>query len=326
MACERDWIAQLDATFSLCCRGEWLALREGRMPRSHLLFFDKTHRRVPSTSVPWYKCLLFPIHGDPAGRCVVSFEDISKIVEVQDAMLGVKRFVNHRIRTVLNGLLGAVDLLVDPGDEEERLMAADLAQTSAHELAQVIDGLDEHFLASTCIDSDEKARVGDIRAIVSTCSQAFMIATPLVECTADGAQRLPIGTGRLGAIVSELMDNSVKFHPRHRPQMRFIVTSQPRQVRLVVEDDGGTLSKEQMMQLRIPFRATNQSVAEEISGHGLGLSQVSRVVLGAGGDIEYGNREDGPGVRVTMTFPTTDGEDSKNVENADIFADGDQAC
>jgi len=190
----------------------------------------------------------------------------------------------------------------------------------------VIDGLDEHFLASTCIDSDEKARVGDIRAIVSTCSQAFMIATPLVECTADGAQRLPIGTGRLGAIVSELMDNSVKFHPRHRPQMRFIVTSQPRQVRLVVEDDGGTLSKEQMMQLRIPFRATNQSVAEEISGHGLGLSQVSRVVLGAGGDIEYGNREDGPGVRVTMTFPTTDGEDSKNVENADIFADGDQAC
>ena len=97
----------------------------------------------------------------------------------------------------------------------------------------------------------------------------------------------------LATLVRNLVDNAVRYSPpRSLVAVRFTADS------LVIEDRGPGLTEAQQARLGDRF---HRPAGQAQSGSGLGISIVQRVAELHGLDVRFGNRGDGPGLRVAVT-------------------------
>jgi signal transduction histidine kinase len=119
---------------------------------------------------------------------------------------------------------------------------------------------------------------------------------------------LPIiaDTQRLGQVIRNLLDNAAKYSPDHRGPIVLTVAEpgpeQPDEVYIRVEDSGIGVPAEQLARLFTRhYRATN-ALDHSISGSGLGLYIVQRIVTAHGGRI-WAERAPTGGLAVTVALP-----------------------
>lgn len=72
-----------------------------------------------------------------------------------------------------------------------------------------------------------------------------------------------------------------------------------------VEDDGVSLTPEQMQRALQPYYQGEKTFTGQVHGMGLGLSLVCSLVWEVGGECSLRNREDGDGVVVELRIPTS---------------------
>jgi two-component system sensor histidine kinase QseC len=99
----------------------------------------------------------------------------------------------------------------------------------------------------------------------------------------------------LATLVRNLVDNALRYSPpRSLVAVRFTADS------LVIEDQGTGLAEADLARLGDRFY---RPAGQAQSGSGLGISIVQRVAELHGLDVRFENRDDGPGLRVTVTRP-----------------------
>jgi two-component system sensor histidine kinase QseC len=234
----------------------------------------------------------------------------------------------------LRPLLGSMNDLfarIERALEHERRLTAD----AAHELRTPLAGLRAQWEAAQLATTDAEraqaqARIGEgierlsrlvsqLLALASAESGSRLVYTapvdwhrvveralsdclPLLDGTgtevtvgwpAQGAP-LPLAGDEslLATLLRNLVDNALRYAPpRSLVAVRFSADS------LVVEDAGPGLGAEQMARLGDRFyRPPGQAQ----SGSGLGISIVQRVAQLHGLAVRFANRDDGPGLRVTI--------------------------
>jgi nitrogen-specific signal transduction histidine kinase len=308
------WMDQLAVRFTLCSGEDWLKSLNDPASSNALTMFE---RGAGVVSPRWFKCMVYGMPDDPEGHVVVGLVDVSAEMEMQDILLGVKRLISHKMLTPLNGIMAPLDLLVE-GEvtEEERLMLVEMAQQSATRLADALSSLEEYFTVHSrqAVGAD----VSELAEIVEECRGEELIARLDYRCR-ERDQILPLGRRELSIVFSEILENAVKFHPTHRPALTIDVFSRSGGVRIDVADDGCHVRPEDLERLSMPFFQGGPGLACEVVGLGLGLAQVSRIIMGAGGRIRFSNRAEGLGLCVSIFLPTTMRSDSKNRASADIL-------
>lgn len=96
----------------------------------------------------------------------------------------------------------------------------------------------------------------------------------------------------LATLLRNLIDNALRYSPpRSRVDLRFTTGS------LVIEDRGPGLGPAQLQRLGDRFY---RPAGQAQSGSGLGISIVQRVAQLHGLQVRFANRDDGPGLRVTV--------------------------
>ncbi len=207
--------------------------------------------------------------------------------------------ISHELRTPMNGVIGSIDQLKQPTDEETHLRLIGCADQSAHHLMGLLDSVLTYTeLASGKLIIEQQglslARiVKDLQAAhIGTCKQKGLALT--VECAPD----LPPLLGderRIMQILNIMLDNAVKFTARGSVELlvrRLPHTSDEREIVLFsVIDTGIGISDESKPHIFEKFRQANGAFNRGHGGLGIGLAICKELAVAMGGDIEFDSVE-----------------------------------
>ena len=271
--------------------------------------------------------------GRPAAALEPALVDVLQRGEPDGALVlvGERVLIARSTGTTVEGEPAAATLLIrDHTELHAALREMDGAQSltdglraQAHEFANtlhVISGLLElglHDEAREFIAGHGPGRMGDgtARPLLGEAELSALLAvktaqarelgiTVTVVDEADEVPALPDGTGRdLVTVVGNLVDNAIEACGMG-DSIRIIVTADPAQVTLVVEDDGPGIPAELREDVFVEGVSTKAPAgASGPHRRGIGLALVRRIVRRRHGTVRADAAASG-GARLTVVLPT----------------------
>ena len=190
--------------------------------------------------------------------------------------------------------------------EVAQLATSDAERTHAH--AQIGQGIDRlsrlvsQLLALAGVESRGAPQFTEVVDWHRVLERALSDCLPLLDGTdtevtvtwPDKGAALPLTGDQalLATLVRNLVDNALRYSPpRSLVTLRFTTQS------LVIEDQGPGLAQAHLARLGDRFY---RPAGQAQTGSGLGISIVRRVAQLHGLEVRFDNRDDGPGLRVTI--------------------------
>lgn len=223
--------------------------------------------------------------------------------------------MSHEIRSPLNAVLAAVELLEDSGLDDQQKQFARTAGNSG----RVLLGLINHILDFSRIEAGQQELREEPVELRSLLAETLEIARPraqsrgnlLLACADTGVPARILGdAGVLRQVLVNLVDNANKFTEDGIVSVR-IAPEDGMQNRLCIEvaDTGIGIAPAKLENLFEEFVQADQSHATRFDGTGLGLAIVRKLVELMGGSVGVESQE-GCGSRFTVKLPLQGAEGS----------------
>lgn len=240
--------------------------------------------------------------------------------------------MSHDIRTPMNALLGYTKMLKPKIKDEELLGYVDKMEKSGNLLLSIINHvLDMARIESGRMEVNEVySRVGiDVEELVSVFSvEAKKKNIRLLTSVQVEHGHIMADITKIREILSNLISNAIKYTPEGGTiefNTRELPCSRPGYacIQAEVADNGMGMSKEYLPTLFDAFTRERNTTVGKISGTGLGMAIVKKLVDMQGGTIEV-ESELGKGSRFIVTFehPIADEAHYKQQEQKDTSAQG----
>jgi two-component system, OmpR family, sensor histidine kinase SenX3 len=219
--------------------------------------------------------------------------------------------VTHELKTPIASIRLYLETLqtreVDEAKRQEfyRIMLGD-SERLLHTVEQVLragrTGHSQRQLHSTTIDMQELVRecLELVRTRLNLAESSLRLETRL----ADQEKALVKGDpDELRAVISNLLDNAVKYSDKQIDVLVELTAPTPKQVVLRVIDQGIGIPREQLKRIFKRFYRVPRRVALRIKGTGLGLFIVRSVVDKHGGKVFAESEGEGLGSTFTLQLP-----------------------
>ena len=240
--------------------------------------------------------------------------------------------MSHDIRTPMNALMGYTMMLKPKIKDEELLGYVDKMEKSGKLLLSIINHvLDMARIESGRMEVNEVyTRVGiDFEELISVFSvEAKKKHIRLLTNVQVEHRHIMADITKIREIFSNLISNAIKYTPEGGTvelNIRELPCSRPGYMRIQTEvaDNGIGMSKEYLPTLFDAFSRERNTTVGKISGTGLGMAIVKKLVEMQGGTIEV-ESELGKGSRFIVTFehPIADESLYKQEEQKDTSAQG----
>ena len=216
---------------------------------------------------------------------------------------------SHELRTPLNAVIGFATLIEQgaaESEKERRTFARSIRESAEHLLVVINDILD---LAKVEAGKLEIAlETGDavptILAGVDTLRPtAARKGIGLTADTPGSPLEMQLDPARLRQVLLNLLGNAVKFTDKGGVRVRASRHEARGEIRIVIEDTGIGIAKEDQARLFVKFSQVDGSYRRRHQGAGLGLVITKSLVQRMGGTIAMDSEGAGKGTRVTLTFP-----------------------
>ena len=215
--------------------------------------------------------------------------------------------LSHELRTPLNAMLGWTQLL----------RAGDL---EPHEFARALETIERNAKAQAQLIADllDVSRIvtGKLHLNLAKVRLQNLIQAAIdgVRLTAD-AKKIRIETSmeapvrdvsgdadRLLQVVGNLLSNALKFTPSGR-SVHITLEEHEGSARIVVRDTGQGITKEFLPYVFDRFRQADSTSTRTQGGLGLGLANVSHLVVAHGGSVSVASEGAGLGASFTVALP-----------------------
>lgn len=256
---------------------------------------------MDAVATPFRKGILFwegyAIDNTETKHLEFRLEESRRVAEEADkAKSNFLAMMSHEIRTPMNGILGLTDILAQsPLGRDEKQMIHTIQKSADTLLVILNDVLDYARATSGKIQLESKpfSLEETLFSLVTLyAGEARKRSLTLLFQYEASAPRHFIGdANRIRQVVTNLLNNALKFTPSGHVLLKIVETSEGR-ISIRVEDTGIGLPEDKDG-LFDPFVQADSSTSRQYGGSGLGLS-ISRLLVEAmGGTLTAGNHEGG---------------------------------
>ena len=231
--------------------------------------------------------------------------------------------VSHEIRNPLTAIMGTIDLLELPGDENLRRTRIDLLRRSADTLLELVDDvldfskMEAGHISLNHKSIDPRTLVGELER--SYRAQAMERGLELyLELHPDLPETVMMDPIRVRQVLANLVSNAIKFTPSGSITIevwRGEGDGGEATIGFGVEDTGIGIPHEAMDQIFEPYVQAERSTTEQYGGTGLGLPICSRLVSLMGGVLGLESQH-GEGTRFWFSIPVDVSSIAPPVEEA----------
>lgn len=260
----------------------------------------------PEGAQVWYESRLVPAkRGDEVVGVMVIAADITKRKRAEEALHQASRAkdeflanMGHELRTPLSGIIGMASLLQGTELTAQQHRYVRTVDRSARALLTIINDLLDYSsiesgrMSIEQVPFDLKHAVDDVIQVLAT--RALEKGLELLAVYSPDAPRRVVGdAGRIRQVLTNLVDNAVKF----TDEGRVVVTveceelsGQGARFRLSVEDSGIGISASGLERIFDRFTQVDTSPGRRHGGTGLGLAISKQLVELMGGSLGVGSR------------------------------------
>lgn len=234
------------------------------------------------------------------------FNDMASTLERQRAdQLAFLAGVAHDIRNPLVVLKMATEMIPPdeplPPEPRVRQLVARVDRQVARLERMVYDFLDASRIESGNLELQiEDCDMQDLARATLDLFEPATRTHPIVVSAPDGPVRLPCDPVRIEQVLTNLVNNAIKYSPHGGP-VRVTIARRPDAVLVSVADEGAGISPDEIAHIFEPFRRTGAS-RQAAPGVGLGLFVARRIVEAHGGKIAVESTQ-GTGSTFTVHLP-----------------------
>ena len=239
---------------------------------------------------------------------ILVFHDLTRLRQLEAVRQEFVANVSHELRTPLSLIKSAAETLLDGGKDDPAALVRflQIIDKHANRLTLLIDDL----LMLSTLDS------GTMRLHLQPVSLRAAVQEVTDDLKGRASARgvklentIPAGLiaqadpDRLRQVLSNLLDNSIKYG---RVEGHAVVSARvidPRRVEIAVRDDGPGIPAEACARIFERFFRGDKARSREQGGTGLGLAIVKHVVQAHGGEVRV-ESELGKGAAFIFTLPT----------------------
>jgi len=229
--------------------------------------------------------------------------------DVDTTKTTLMRTMSHELKTPLNAIIGFSDLMLSMADylgPEQVKEYATLIHQGGRSLLRLINQIldltklsaGRYKLERTALDAN--AMLWSVRSAFE--SQAIEKGITL-ECDAPSGLVVDADENALGAMLSQLLENAIRFTPRGGA-VCLRGTRGDGVVHLEVSDNGPGVAAEDIVRILRPFEQGGRGTADHNPGAGLGLTLVKAMAELHGGALEI-ESPPGEGLTARVVLPAT---------------------
>jgi two-component system cell cycle response regulator len=231
-----------------------------------------------------------------------SLTDVTPQIDQRKRFWSFHTVLAHKFRTPITGILGSMELL-QMGDLDKDGTLIKGLHSSATRLRQQIENVLRYVERANLADGPP-ATVEQALAIFRQTSDQAQTTACLDIGKGLEHTTLPLTTNAIEVIFTELIQNAVKFHPEHQPELALrIARPSPDTCAITLTDNGAHIPESKLKAIIRPYYQAEEFFTGEVPGMGLGLAMISILAAEQGGHLDVRNRADGPGVEVDIHLP-----------------------
>ncbi len=245
---------------------------------------------------------------------VVRVRDVTEMLSTHHDTRKFHNAITHKLRSPFSTMVMGMSMLqrqIHSLSESEIRSFMELSMESVNIMARDVNKILDYIDGPLTMESNLLLEINSLPEIVQSAKVELSLAdaqTMIYPTLANS--RLAISDYAFELVLGELLENSRKFHPEHAPKVE--VTVEPdgdnQFARVIVKDDGVSLTAEQLNWARLPYYQGEKFFTGETPGLGLGIPTVTSIIWQVGGQVTLSNREDCPGLIVTLSIPLAKGE------------------
>lgn len=236
---------------------------------------------------------------------------LQKLSESNQVKANIISNISHELRTPLTHVKGYLEILLaqDMGPlSEEQLHILSIMQHSADRLEKLIDDLIQFSVA-------EKNQVNlDLQEVDLSriCMSILTVVKPKtddhrirVQCqSTPNLPNVQADEEKISWVVSQLMDNAVKFTP-DGGQIVISLETENKFVKFSIQDNGIGIPPSRINEIFEPFHQLDSSSTRRYGGTGLGLALVKKIIEAHGTTIQLISSE-GKGSIFSFKLPAVE--------------------
>ncbi len=249
-----------------------------------------------------------PLTGDGNIGVLLTLHDLTPIRQLETTRKEFVSNVSHELRTPLSAMKAMAETL-EAGALDEPQVARDFVQRIHGEIDRMSAMVNELLELSRLESGQVKLQTGSVElpplvqeVLAHFQEQARARHIRLDAFLADGLPRALGEKEKLYQVLSNLVDNAVKFTPQHG-QVTITANVAGRMVEVAVRDTGIGIPEEHLPHIFERFYKVDPSRRD--GGTGLGLAIVKHTIQAHGGEVRAESKE-GAGSTFTFTVPRAD--------------------
>lgn len=224
---------------------------------------------------------------------VIVFHDISVLKRFDKMRSDFVSNVSHELKTPLTSIKGFVETLKSGAlnDPHEAMRFLDIIDVQAGRLERLVSDVLSLSSIEAKLECKESVvrSMEAVRSIVDAVVVLYQrrISEKEILFSVDVAQGLPtvnIDRGQIEQVISNLLDNAVKFTSKGG-EISLQAALEKDLVRIDVKDNGVGIADEHQARIFERFYRVDKARSQEYSGTGLGLAIVKNIVISHGGYV-----------------------------------------
>ncbi len=232
-----------------------------------------------------------------------------RLAELDAAKSDFISIAAHQLRTPLTGIKWSYTELLDPktgslNDEQKQLL-----KNGFTGITNIIDLVNDLLNVSHLEEGkyEFNFKKQPLLPIVNKAMAGLKLVADEKKITlfskipASGLPEINMDGEKMGLALANVLDNAIKYTPKGG-RIDFLVSQEQGLIKIVVQDSGIGIPKDQKGRLFTKFFRANNAVGVQTSGTGLGLYMVKKIIDRHNGKITVDSAE-GKGATFIITLP-----------------------